>query len=79
MSGGEQQSVAIARALANDPEIIMADEPTCNLDSKNSTVVMDVLLKLNEKGRAILMITPEMYFARRTKKILEIKDSMILS
>jgi lipoprotein-releasing system ATP-binding protein len=79
MSGGEQQRVAIARALANDPEIIMADEPTGNLDSKNSAVVMDVFLELNEKGRAVLMITHEMYLAERTKTILEIKDGLMLS
>ena len=79
LSGGEQQRVAIARALANDPEIIMADEPTGNLDSKNSEIVMDVFLGLNEKGRAILMITHEMYLARETKKILEIKDGLMVS
>ncbi len=79
MSGGEQQRVAIARALANDPEIIMADEPTGNLDSKNSAVVMDVFLELNEKGRAILMITHEMHLAKLTKKILEIKDGLMVS
>lgn len=79
MSGGEQQRVAIARALANDPEIIMADEPTGNLDSKNSAVVMDKFLELNEKGRAILMITHEMYLARETKRMLELKDGLIVS
>jgi lipoprotein-releasing system ATP-binding protein len=78
LSGGEQQRVAIARALANDPEIIMADEPTGNLDSKNSAMVMDVFLGLNEKGRSILMITHEMYLARETKSVLEIKDGLIV-
>jgi lipoprotein-releasing system ATP-binding protein len=78
LSGGEQQRVAIARALANDPEIIMADEPTGNLDSKNSAMVMDVFLELNEKGRSILMITHEMYLARETKSVLEIKDGLIV-
>ena len=79
LSGGEQQRVAIARALANDPEIIMADEPTGNLDSKNSAMVMDVFLGLNEKGRSILMITHEMYLAQETKKVLEIKDGLMVS
>ena len=78
LSGGEQQRVAIARALANAPEIIMADEPTGNLDSKNSAMVMDVFLELNEKGRSILMITHEMYLARETKSVLEIKDGLIV-
>ena len=79
LSGGEQQRVAIARALANDPEIVMADEPTGNLDSKNSAMVMDVFLGLNEKGRSILMITHEMYLAQETKKVLEIKDGLMVS
>jgi len=79
MSGGEQQRVAIARALANDPEIVMADEPTGNLDSKNSAVVMDVFLELNEKGRAILMITHETHLAKLTKRVLEIKDGLMMS
>ena len=79
LSGGEQQRVAIARALANDPEIVMADEPTGNLDSKNSAMVMDVFLELNQKGRSILMITHEMYLAQETKKILEIKDGLMVS
>jgi lipoprotein-releasing system ATP-binding protein len=78
LSGGEQQRVAIARALANDPEIVMADEPTGNLDSKNSAMVMDVFLGLNEKGRSILMITHEMDLARETKSVLEIKDGLIV-
>ncbi|HSC34994.1 MAG TPA: ABC transporter ATP-binding protein [Thermodesulfobacteriota bacterium] len=78
LSGGEQQRVAIARALANDPEIVMADEPTGNLDSKNSAMVMDVFLELNEKGRSILMITHEMYLAKETKKVLEIKDGLMV-
>lgn len=79
LSGGEQQRVAIARALANDPEIIMADEPTGNLDSKNSAMVMDAFLALNEKGRSIMMITHEMYLAKETKRVLEIKDGLIVA
>lgn len=78
LSGGEQQRVAIARAIGNDPEIVMADEPTGNLDSKNSALVMDVFLELNEKGRSILMITHEPDLAEKTKKVYEIKDGLIL-
>jgi putative ABC transport system ATP-binding protein len=78
LSGGEQERVAIARALVNRPPILMADEPTGNLDSKTSAMVMDVFLGLNEKGRSILMITHEMYLARETKSVLEIKDGLIV-
>lgn len=77
MSGGEQQRVAIGRALANNPEIVMADEPTGDLDSKNTEVVMDIFLKLNEQGRAVLMVTHELNLAERTKKIVEMKDGII--
>jgi len=79
LSGGEQQRVAVARALANDPEIIMADEPTGNLDSKNSRIVMDIFLELNRKGRAILMITHEIEMAEETNRVYEIKDGLIIS
>jgi lipoprotein-releasing system ATP-binding protein len=79
LSGGEQQRVAVARALANDPEIIMADEPTGNLDSKNSRIVMDIFLELNQKGRAILMITHEIEMAEETNRVYELKDGLIIS
>ena len=79
LSGGEQQRVALARALANEPEIIMADEPTGNLDTKNSRMVMDIFLELNEKGRAIVMITHELQMARETKKVFEIEDGLIVN
>ncbi|HSE83596.1 MAG TPA: ABC transporter ATP-binding protein [Thermodesulfobacteriota bacterium] len=77
LSGGEQQRVAIGRALANNPEIVMADEPTGNLDSKNTEVVMDIFLELNGQGRAVLMVTHEINLAERTKKIVEMKDGLI--
>jgi lipoprotein-releasing system ATP-binding protein len=78
MSGGEQQRLAIGRALANDPEILMADEPTGNLDSKNTEMVMDIFLNLNEKGKSVLMVTHELGLAQRTKKIVEMKDGLIV-
>lgn len=77
LSGGEQQRVAIARALANEPAIIMADEPTGNLDSKNSEIVMDIFLELNKKGRSVLMITHEPELARKAEKTIVIKDGLI--
>jgi lipoprotein-releasing system ATP-binding protein len=77
LSGGEQQRVALARALANDPSIIMADEPTGNLDTKNTEVVMDILLDLNREGKTILMVTHELDLAERTKRIIQMRDGTI--
>lgn len=77
LSGGEQQRVAIARALSNDPSIIMADEPTGNLDSKNSELVMDIFLELNKMGRSVLMITHEHELAQKAQKTVVIKDGLI--
>ncbi len=78
MSGGEQQRVAIARALANNPDVILADEPTGNLDSKNTEIVMETFLKLNNKGITIVMVTHEMDLAQRTSRIVEMKDGQII-
>ena len=78
LSGGEQQRVAIARALANDPLLILADEPTGNLDSKNTEIVMDIFLELNRRGRTIVMVTHEEHLARRTNRIIEMKDGRIV-
>lgn len=79
LSGGEQQRVAVARALANDPEVVLADEPTGNLDTKNSRIVMDLFKELNQKGRAILMITHELSMAQETDRIFEIEDGLIVN
>ncbi|MFP3130568.1 MAG: ABC transporter ATP-binding protein [Nitrososphaeria archaeon] len=78
LSGGEQQRVAIARSLASDPTLILADEPTGNLDSKNASKVMNVLLDINEKfSKTIIMVTHNIELAQMTKKIIRLKDGKI--
>ena len=78
LSGGEQQRVAIARSLASDPTLILADEPTGNLDSKNALKVMNVLLGINEKfSKTIIMVTHNIELAQMTKKIIRLKDGKI--
>jgi putative ABC transport system ATP-binding protein len=80
LSGGEKQRVAIARALVNEPEIIFADEPTGNLDSKTGKIIMDFIQKLNdEKGHTILLITHETATAEHAKRIIRIQDGEIVS
>jgi putative ABC transport system ATP-binding protein len=79
LSGGQQQRVAVARALINDPKIILADEPTGNLDSKNGNEVMELLTDLHAQGSTILMVTHSDYDASFSQKIILMKDGMILS
>lgn len=78
LSGGQQQRVAIARALMNNPEIILADEPTGNLDSKSGTDVMHILKTLNKEGKTIVLITHELDIAEQAKRIIHVKDGNIL-
>lgn len=78
LSGGEQQRVAIARALVNNPKIIFADEPTGNLDSKSGKVVMEILQDLNNAGHTIILVTHENYTARYAKRIIYLKDGLIV-
>lgn len=78
LSGGQQQRVAIARALVNDPEIILADEPTGNLDSKSGQEILEVLLKLNRKGHTLILITHDWELAEQTERTLTIKDGNIV-
>jgi len=79
LSGGQQQRVAIARALVNSPSIILADEPTGNLDSRTSVEVFGLFQKLNEEGITIIMVTHERDFAAFAKRIVEMRDGMVVS
>jgi putative ABC transport system ATP-binding protein len=79
LSGGEKQRVAIARALVNDPEVIFADEPTGNLDSKSGGQVMEFIENLHNQGHTIILITHETYTAEYAERILKLKDGLVES
>jgi lipoprotein-releasing system ATP-binding protein len=80
LSGGEKQRVAIARALINKPDIIMGDEPTGNLDKKNSDIVFDMFKKLaEEQGQTLLIVTHDVEFARKTGRNIEMQDGKLVS
>lgn len=79
LSGGQQQRIAIARALAGKPSILLVDEPTGNLDSKNGDAVMDLLDALNQKGTTICMVTHDLRYAGRAKTQLKLLDGEIIS
>ena len=77
MSGGQRQRVAIARALINDPAIIMADEPTGNLDTKSTLEIIDILEELNHQGKTVIMVTHEPELANMTQRIITMRDGKV--
>ena len=79
LSGGEKQRVAIARALVNNPEVVFADEPTGNLDSKSGLQVMKILQKLNDAGHTVILVTHETYTAEHAKRIIYVRDGNIVA
>lgn len=79
LSGGEQQRVSIARAIAHDPKILFADEPTANLDNESSQIVMNILKELNKEGQTIIMVTHEPEFSKFAERIVRLDDGKIVS
>ena len=79
LSGGQQQRVAIARAIVGQPQVLLADEPTGNLDSKMGEEVMDILLKLNGEGTTVVMVTHDEQEARRTSRIVRVFDGQLVA
>jgi putative ABC transport system ATP-binding protein len=77
ISGGEKQRAAIARALVNDPLIILADEPTGNLDTKTGSEIMDIFDKLHQQGHTVIMVTHEAEIARHARRIIHLRDGLI--
>lgn len=79
LSGGEKQRVAIARALVNNPEIILADEPTGSLDSANADKIIDILLEINKHGKTVIIITHDIDIAKKCNRIITLHDGKIIS
>ena len=79
LSGGQQQRVAVSRAVAGDPAILLADEPTGNLDSRNSEAVMDLLRELHKGGATICMVTHDARYARHADRVIELHDGRVVS
>jgi len=78
LSGGMQQRVAIARALVNNPKLILADEPTGNLDSKTGDIVLKTLIDLNKRGHTLVIVTHELYVAQYARRIIALRDGQVI-
>ena len=78
LSGSEQQRVSIARAIVNNPRVILADEPTGNLDKENSDVVMKILLNINKEGRTVIVITHDPDIAAQCGRVVTVSDGEII-
>lgn len=79
LSGGQRQRVAIARALINDPSIIMADEPTGNLDTRSSIEIMNIFCKLHQQGKTVILVTHEPDIAEYAKRVITVRDGLVIS
>ncbi|GAB6086794.1 ATP-binding cassette domain-containing protein [Alkaliphilus crotonatoxidans] len=79
ISGGESQRVAIARTLVNNPDIILADEPTASLDDKNEQIILDIFKELNRKEITIVVVTHDQNVAKKSKRVIELSDGKIVS
>lgn len=79
LSGGQQQRVSIARSISHNPKILFADEPTANLDTESSEVILEIFKKLNEEGQTIVMVTHEPEYAEIADRIIEMQDGNIIS
>ena len=79
LSGGERQRIAIARAIVNSPALILADEPTGNLDSRTGEEIMEIFKQLNQGGVTVIVVTHEQHVAQYSKRILQMKDGAIIS
>ena len=79
LSGGEQQRIAVARAIINNPSILLADEPTGNLDTKNGRIVMDLIHQIHEEGRTVIMVTHDKHLAEEGTRMIELLDGKIVN
>lgn len=79
LSGGEQQRVAIARSLINDPSLVLADEPTGNLDSRSGAEILNILLDLNKKGKTLIIVTHDSGIAQSCQRVIRLKDGQLIS